>query len=70
MRLFSNPQFLAIYSGLLTVAFILTVSLGLERGDFSLRHGQPPSSVTRDSRISISLLCIVSTSLNRTVLRG
>ena len=48
MRLFSNPQFLAIYSGLLTVAFILTVSLGLERGDFSLRHVS--ASEQRDSR--------------------
>ena len=35
-RLFSHPRFLAIYSGLLTVVFILTVFLGLSRGDFSL----------------------------------
>lgn len=38
MRLLSNPRFLAIYSGLLTVAFILTVALGLSRGDFSLHR--------------------------------
>jgi len=36
MRLFSHPRFLPIYSGLLTLAFLLTVSLGLLRGDFAL----------------------------------
>lgn len=36
LRLFSNPRFLAIYSGVLTVTFVLTVALGLARGDFSL----------------------------------
>jgi hypothetical protein len=35
-KLFSSPRFLAAYSGILTVAFILTVALGLARGDFRL----------------------------------
>jgi hypothetical protein len=35
-RLLSNPRFLAAYSGILTVAFILTVALGLPRADSSL----------------------------------
>jgi hypothetical protein len=38
VRLFSHQHFLLIYSGLLTVAFSLTVTLGLARGDFTLRH--------------------------------
>lgn len=38
MRLFSHPRFLAIYSGLLTVVFLLTISLGLARGDFGLHR--------------------------------
>ena len=38
MRLSSLPYFLRIYSGLLTVAFVLTVSLGLARGDFALNR--------------------------------
>ncbi len=38
MKLFSNQYFLLIYSGLLTVAFSLTVTLGLARGDFTLCH--------------------------------
>ena len=37
-RLFSNPRFLAVYSGVLTLAFILTVALGLARVNFSLHH--------------------------------
>jgi hypothetical protein len=48
MRTFSNPHFLAIYSGLLTVAFFLTVSLGLARGDFTLHRVS--ASEQRDSR--------------------
>jgi hypothetical protein len=48
MRLISNPQFLAIYSGLLTAEFILTVSLGLEHRDF-WSH-QVSASEQRDSR--------------------
>ena len=48
MRPFSNPHFLAIYSGLLTVAFFLTVSLGLARGDFTLHRVS--ASEQRDSR--------------------
>jgi hypothetical protein len=35
MSLFSHPRFLSIYSGVLTVAFILTVSLEVSRGDFA-----------------------------------
>ena len=38
MRLFSHPYFLRIYAGLLTVTFVLTVSLGLARGDFALHR--------------------------------
>lgn len=38
MRLCSHPYFLRIYSGLLTVTFALTVSLGLARGDFALHR--------------------------------
>jgi hypothetical protein len=38
MRLPSRPYFLRIYSGLLTVTFVLTVSLGLARGDFALHR--------------------------------
>jgi hypothetical protein len=34
-KLLSSPRFLAAYSGVLTVTFILTVALGLSRGDFS-----------------------------------
>jgi hypothetical protein len=38
MKLISPAHFLAIYSGVLTVAFVLAVSLGLARGDFSLHR--------------------------------
>jgi hypothetical protein len=38
VRLFSNQHFLLIYSGVLTVAFSLTVTLGLARGDYRLRR--------------------------------
>ena len=48
MRPFSNPHFLVIYSGVLTVAFCLTVILGLTRGDFSSHRVS--ASDKRDSR--------------------
>jgi hypothetical protein len=48
MRPFSTPHFLAVYSGVLTGAFFLTVSLGLARGDFTLHRVSPPGQ--RDSR--------------------
>ena len=38
MRPFSSQYFLPIYSGVLTIAFFFTVSLGLVRGDFGLRR--------------------------------
>jgi hypothetical protein len=38
MRTSSPSYFLQIYSGLLTVTFALTVSLGLARGDFALHR--------------------------------
>lgn len=38
LTLFSNPRFLAVYSGVLTVTFALTVAFGPVRGDFSLHH--------------------------------
>jgi hypothetical protein len=34
-RLLSNPKFLAVYSGILTIVFALTVILGVTRGAFS-----------------------------------
>jgi hypothetical protein len=36
-RLLANPKFLAVYSGVLTVAFVLTVIFGTMRGVFSRR---------------------------------
>lgn len=38
LRFFSSPRFLAVYSGVLTAAFVLTVALGLSRGNFSLHQ--------------------------------
>jgi hypothetical protein len=38
LRFFSNPRFLAVYSGVLTIAFVFTVALGLARGSFSLHQ--------------------------------
>ncbi len=35
MKLISSKRFLAIYSGVLTVAFVFTVCFGISRGDFS-----------------------------------
>ena len=70
MRTFSNPHFLAIYSGLLTVAFFLTVSLGLARGDFTLHRLSASEQRDPRHRTSMSLPCIASISLSRTVLLG
>lgn len=38
IRVFSSTRFLAIYSGLLTMVFALTVVLGFLRGDFQARR--------------------------------
>ncbi len=61
MRLFSNPRFLAIYSGLLTVAFALTVALGLSRGDFSLHRvaaAETPARAADYDRLNVDQLTV------------
>jgi hypothetical protein len=38
LRLFSNPRFLGVYSGLLTAVFLLAVTLDISNGSFALRR--------------------------------
>ena len=63
MRLFSHPRFLAIYSGLLTVVFLLTISLGLARGDFGLHrvsaNEQPDSRHADFDQLTVHRINIV-----------
>ena len=55
----SSPRFLAVYSGLLTVVFALTVAIGLTRGDFSPRGVSAAEGSTSYDQISIHRINIV-----------
>jgi hypothetical protein len=46
LRFLSSPRFLAVYSGVLTIAFMLTVFAGLSRSGFTLR---PVSAAERNA---------------------
>jgi hypothetical protein len=49
LRLFSNPRFLAVYSGVLTLAFIATVVFALSRGDLSPRRVRAAEQLSSQS---------------------
>jgi hypothetical protein len=70
MRLPSHPYFLRIYSGLLTVTFVLTVSLGLERGDFALHRVSASEQQESQHPSFDQIRCIASMWLSRMVLHG